>query len=542
MGNRFLKGAMILTVSMLATRFLGIIYVIPFRGLVSETGMALYQYAYLPYSVFISLSTLGIPVGIAKFISKYNADGEYDTSRKIFKYSLFFMFILGMIGFLTLYLIAPWYASLVLAGEAVTYNTEAEVTTAIRTVSFALLIIPPMSIFRGFFQGNQNMVPTAISQFVEQIVRVSLILIGAYVIIHSFERTARVAVTFAVFAAFLAGLASFLVLAYFWFKNKKRYNRLLKESVPHQERNIKPLFLELVSYAVPFAILGLTMNLFQLIDSVTFNNHMIHGAGVPNVLSEQLFGIYSGLLTKIIMIPVAFAIAFGQPLVPELTHHLRSRNKKEVRRILALAIQLTCFVTLPAVVGLSMLSQPIYRMLFYDANLNQMGGAIFQTGAFIGLFIALYIIITAILQGIGEQKKGIMFLVMALGIKYIGNFILVPRLQVNGAILADVLAYTFCITMSLLVIKKKTDFSFRRLLRRLMPIGVFTAMMALIVVLLRMGLSLVIDYEMSRSMATVYVLIVGLGGVLTYFILTWYFDLLKSLFGFRISLKALSRR
>ena len=99
MGNRFLKGAMILSISMFATKFLGILYVIPFQQLVGTSGMALYNYAYTPYALFISLSTLGIPVGIAKFVSKYNAAGEYDTARKMFRYAIWFMIALGFIGF-----------------------------------------------------------------------------------------------------------------------------------------------------------------------------------------------------------------------------------------------------------------------------------------------------------------------------------------------------------------------------------------------------------------------------------------------------------
>lgn len=202
MGNRFLKGAMILSISMFATKFLGILYVIPFQHLVGASGMALYNYAYTPYALFISLSTLGIPVGIAKFVSKYNAAKEYDTARMMFKYASWFMIALGCVGFLTMYNMAPWYANVVLAGQSELANTVEDVTMAIQTISFALLIIPVMAIFRGFFQGNQNMVPTSVSQFVEQVVRIVFILVGSYYIINIKGGTTKEAVGFSVFQPF----------------------------------------------------------------------------------------------------------------------------------------------------------------------------------------------------------------------------------------------------------------------------------------------------------------------------------------------------
>jgi len=543
MGNRFLKGAMILSISLFATKFLGILYVIPFQRLVGETGMALYQYAYTPYSLFINLSTLGIPVGIAKFISKYNAAGEYDTSRKIFRYGTLFMFVLGIVGFFTLYTIAPWYANQILAGKEALYNTHEDVTMAIRTISFALLVIPPMAIFRGFFQGNQNMVPTSVSQFVEQLTRVFFILVGSYIIVNLRGGTTQEAVAFSVFSAFLAGVTAYIVLCYFWFKNKNHYNQLLEHSVSHPKRQFGTLFSELISYAIPFAVLGMATNLFQIVDNVTFHEYMIQGAGVEPIRSEQLMGMYGGFLYKIIMIPVSFAIAFGQPLVPELTFHLTEGNQKEVRRTLMLAIQLTCFVTIPAVIGMSILAHPIYLLFFSSPipELNELGGQIFQTGAFLGLFMALYSITTAILQGIGAQLYGILFLVIALVIKYVGNVVFIPYLEVDGAILATILAYGVCIMMSLIIVKKKIGFSFRHLFHRLLPIIIFTGAMAAVTWILKMVLSLFIDYQTSFVSTLIYIVVIGTTGVFVYLGLAWYFDLMKSLFGFRVSLKGLKK-
>ena len=543
MGSKFLKGAMILSISMFATRLLGILYVVPFQRLVGETGLALYQYAYIPYSLFINLSTLGIPVGIAKFVSKYNADGEYDTSRKIFMYGTIFMFFLGILGFWALYALAPWYATRVLGGEEALYNTHEDVVSAIRMVSFAILIVPPMSIFRGFFQGNQNMTPTAVSQFVEQLVRVVLIVVGSFVILRVFNGTSQVAVSFSVFAAFLSGISSFFILYVYWIKNRKKYDKLVLKSVKHKHRSVSALFFELMSYALPFAVLALITNLFQLVDTMTFNYYMIQGAGVDRVLSERLSGIYGTSLFKIVMIPVSFSVAFGHPLVPEITAKLREGNTREVRKVLMLAIRLTSFITLPAVIGMSLLSNPIYIMFFSSPveGLNAMGGAIFATGAFIGLFMSINSILTSVLQGIDGEVKGIVFLVIALVIKYVGNVLLIPILEVNGAILATILAHGFCVVMNLFEIKKRTNLKIGLLIKQHLSIVIFTGFMAVAVWLTSLILNVFISYEASRFQSVIYVLISGLVGFGVYFGLALYFDLMKSLFGERLSYDNVSK-
>ena len=535
MSNRFVKGAMVLSLGMVLARLLGLLYVIPFQHLVGPAGLALYAYAYAPYSLFLTLSTLGIPVGIAKFISKYNADEEYDTSRHIFRVGMFFMILLGIICFIIMWFGAEWFASQALATSEGTYNTHEDVVWVIRTVSFAVIVVPPMSILRGFFQGNQDMTPTAVSQVIEQLVRVVLIVVGASVVVYLLPNgTTRMAVTVAVFAAFIAGVVSLVVLYRQWVRRKAAFDALLKKSVVHNRRATSEMFRELLSYALPFALLSLVATWFQLIDTMTFNNGMIN-AGVDPELAESIFGIYATALSKIIMIPVSFAIAFGQPLVTEVTEKLRKNEIAEVHRTLTTAILLTSVVTIPAVIGMALLSNPIYVMLFNREGLNEIGGAMFGIGAFIGFFLAVNSIILAIIQGIGRQYKALIFLLIASVIKWVGNVLLIPIFEVNGAILATVLAYGFCIVMNYLEIRKTTGVETRLIFKRHISIVTFAGIMALVVFITTRILNQFLDYTTSRGQASLYVLIAGIIGVVVYGALVIYFDLGRLLFGDRLS-------
>ena len=534
MSNRFMKGAMILSLSMFLTRVLGLIYVIPFQHLVGPQGLALYAYAYVPYSLLVTLSTLGIPLGIAKFISKYNADGEYDTSRKIFRYGMLFMIILGFIGFLIMWFGAPWFARRALSGDDL-YNTLDDVVLTIRMVSFAVIVVPPMSIMRGFFQGNQDMTPTAMSQFIEQLVRVSLVIAGAFIVVRLFPNgTTQLAVQISVFAAFIAGVSSLVVLYRYWLHKKQGFDALLKNSTRHQERSAFKLFKELLVYALPFAFLSLISMWFQMIDTTTFNTGMIR-AEVDPFLAESLFGVYTMGLLKVVTIPVSFAIAFGQPLVPEVTEKMRLRDTNGVHKTLTSAILLTSFVTIPAVVGMSVLSNPLYVMLFNHPQLNEIGGAMFATGVFIGIFMALNSIMLTILQGIGSRAKSLIFLLIASGIKYVGNLILIPLFEVQGAIMATILAYIFCMAMNYFEIRKRTGIETRIILKRHLSIFLFTGLMAVSVWLIMQVLNLFLDYTASTLQAAIYVVIAGIVGIVVYAGLAIYFDLTKLLFGDKLS-------
>ena len=156
--------------------------------------------------------------------------------------------------------------------------------------------------------------------------------------------------------------------------------------------------------------------------------------------------------------------------------------------------------------------------------------------------MALYSIVTAILQGIGKQWYGIIFLGVSLVIKYLGNVFLIPIFQTDGATMATMIAYTFCITMSLIVIKRETGFKVSQLLRRLVAIFVFTGIMALFVIAVKFILDLFMDYNARHILSYIYVAIAGFIGVLAYFGLAWYFDLITALFGMKFSPKQLKER
>lgn len=154
--SKLLRGTFILTGGVFLSRILGLIYVFPFYQLVGKQGGALYSYGYVPYTLFISIATMGVPLAVSKFVSKYNALGEYAIGRKLFRSGIMLMAVTGFLAWLILYMSAPLLAPFVVNDDG-HGNSIADVTSVIRAVSFALLLVPMMSLIRGFFQGHESM-------------------------------------------------------------------------------------------------------------------------------------------------------------------------------------------------------------------------------------------------------------------------------------------------------------------------------------------------------------------------------------------------
>src|SRR5699024_2264931 len=238
MSNKVVRGTMLLTGAAFLSKFLGMIYVIPLQSLIGARGGALYFYAYAPYTVLIGISTVGIPLAVSKFVSRYNTLGDYRIGLRMFRIGLVMMSITGLIAFLLLFFGAEWVASKYIVDDE-HGNTIQDVKMVMQMVSFALLIIPMMSMARGFFQGYQSMGPTAVSQIVEQIVRIAFVLISAFIIIHIYNGSITTAVGFATFAAFIGAIASCIVLVLYWIKRKKYINGNIANQTKHYDLSRK---------------------------------------------------------------------------------------------------------------------------------------------------------------------------------------------------------------------------------------------------------------------------------------------------------------
>ncbi|MGG4409621.1 polysaccharide biosynthesis protein [Niallia taxi] len=529
MSSKLLRGTFILTLGTMISKALGLFYVIPFNMIVGKEGTILYQYSYVAYTIVISIATAGIPLAVSKFISKYNAMGEYGVSRRLFKSGLLVMTCTGVVCFLAMYFLAPFLAEINIPEDDLDSSVK-DVTTVIRAVSFAVIVVPVMSLIRGFFQGHESMGPSAVSQVVEQIVRIIFMLAGAAAVLYVFKGDIVTAVSISTFAAFVGAIGGLAVLIYYWVKRKKHFNSMLDEDKQQiTDISLGSMYKEILISAAPFVFVGIANPLFQFIDTITFNRAMAV-VGLSAVSETQL-NAFNYQTHKIVIIPVSLATAFSMTLVPMITRAFVSGDQKSVNHNLNQAFQILLFITLPATIGLSVLAEPVYR-LFYGTTDLALGTEVLRLYAPVAILFSLYAVTAAILQGINEQRFTVLSLLVGLLVKLSLNMPLIERWEANGAILATALGYSAAIIINIFVIKVFAQYPFRLVLRRSVLIIGFTFLMYVGAEIVYKLLGLFLKPESVIS-SLLMVGIVGLAGGLLYIYLAYRSKLVYLLLGER---------
>ncbi|MEK5147773.1 MULTISPECIES: polysaccharide biosynthesis protein [Psychrobacillus] len=530
MASNLLKGTMILTIGLLLSRILGVLYVIPFYQIVGEEYIALYQYAYTPYSIMLAIAVSGVPIAVSKFVSKYNSQGDYATGRKLVKSSMLLMGVTGFLGFLILYFLADPIAHLIIKDDEADFSVN-DVASVIRFVSFAVIVVPVMSLVRGFFQGYQHMTPTAISQLWEQIVRILFVLVGGFFVVYVFNGTEKTAVSFAVFAAFLGAIAGLVVLVWYWKKLKPEFNNLLTTSGKiSSDVSLTNIYKEMLIYTVPFALVGVINPLFQFIDMITFNNAM-SVIGIGGDISNTLLGMLNYTTHKLVMIPVMLATGFSMTLIPLITSYYAKQDFVQVRKALDQSFQILLFLTVPAAMGISVLADEFY-LVFYEAS--ETGATVLAHYAPVAILFALYPVTTAILQGIDRQKLIILNLLLGILTKLILNTPLIKAFETDGAIIATACGYLVAIGLNLFAIRKTLHYKSNMVVRRVMLIIIVNVIMLVLVFLVKLGFGqfMTIDTKLEGLLAII--VCAGIGAVFYAFV-TLRLGLAQKLFGERLT-------
>lgn len=524
--SKILKGTLLLTAGTFLSKFLGMIYTVPFENMVGTEGTDLFSIAYVPYSILLSLSSMGVPVAVSKFVSKYNSLGDYETGRKMLKAGMTLMSITGVLAFLILFLSAEQVASWTIGSDP---ERLGHATMVIQMVSFALLVIPPMSITRGFFQGHESMAPTAVSQVVEQIVRIVFLLVSVFIIVQVLQGPIPQAVGFATFAAFLGGVASCIVLYVYWRKRKPFLDRQIQAQEYTYGLSNKDMFQELFTYAGPFILVGIATPLYQLVDQFTLEK-AIKASGLEY---NNAFSIINFLSHKLIMIPVTLGLGLSLALLPAITQAFTKNEMKRLNHQINQALQIVALLIIPAVVGLSVVAFEAYAT-FYGVEELEYRGDLLRWYAPVGLFLALYTVTSSILQGINKQNFAVVSLGTGIILKISLNWWLIQLFGAKGAIIATGLGVFAAVVLNFWRIFTSIEFPYKQLVKRSLLVMILTTIMAIAVIIVKWLLGFVFEPMESRIDALIVLFLsIGIGGVV-YLLLTYKTTLLERVLGGRV--------
>jgi stage V sporulation protein B len=429
--NRFIKNAAILSVAGIFVRALGAVYRIPLARFAGDEITGLYQMAYPIYSILLAVSTTGPPIAIAKMIAERVALKRYRSAQRVFRFSLLTLGIVGLVGTLALMLAAPYLVENVLGDQ--------RALSSLLAMAPAVLLVALVSGLRGYFQGIQEMVPYAISQMVEQIVRVGASLgLGFYLL--TLGRSPQTIAGGISSGVSLGGLGALLILILAYSRSRSQTKRQLRRSRTDDETTAS-IVRQFAALAIPITIGGVVLPLMQLIDAAVVPRRLLV-AGFSQAEATGLYGQLSGMATPLINLPQMFTVALVASLIPSIAEEISLGRRQQMQSRSTLAIKLAMLFNLPAAIGLSVLAVPISTLL-YGAEMGPAVGGSLAVLAYTVIFLAVQQSTTGILQGLGKTHVPVINLTIGaltkLGVTYV--LTAMPALNIRGSALATVIGF-----------------------------------------------------------------------------------------------------
>ena len=486
--QNFLVGALILGVAGAVSKVLGAIYRIPLARLIGGEGMGLYQMAYPIYTTILSLATAGVPVAISVLVARKETQGLRGDSRRIFKVSLLTLLVLGALLSLLVYQGAEFFAYRVLHEPRALYP--------IMAIAPAIFFSGLMAVFRGYFQGYQWMVPTAVSQVIEQIFRVTFVLILAFWL---FPRGLEYAAAGATFGAVIGGIAGLIVLFGFYLSFHRQQ---AQEQVPiaHSQDSSVSLGIDMIKLAIPVSFGAVVVPLVQMLDAVIVPSRLM-ATGYSTAQATELYGQLSGMASVLINLPTIFTIAIATSLVPAVSEAIARQDRLELQGRLNHAVRAAMLVALPSAAGLYVLAHQITDLLFASPE----AGIPLEPLAFSVIVLAAFQISSAALQGLGKPNIPLRNLIITGMFKVFFNFYLTGTfLGIRGPAIGTVVAFFIGSLLNLHALKQLTDWHFER--TRFIKLTVVTVVMGIAV---SKGYQALVEYGIYSYISTLLAITLG---------------------------------
>lgn len=436
-GSTLLRGAAVLGLAAVVSKLIGTLQKIPLQNIAGDAVFGIYNAVYPLYILILFLATAGFPLVVAKFVSEYAVNKEYGEARRVLRVSAVMLSVTGLCGFLGLY-----YGAERIAG----WIGVPQTVLAIRSVSFALLLVPVLSALRGYYQGFHDMVPTAWSQVVEQSVRVAVmfLLLIWFMRLGMGPEWIAAGATFGAVAGAVGGLA---VLLWVWRREPLRMKEAPKPAAKgtwrEERRKDGRLLGRVALYALPICLGSIALPVLTLVDSFTVPRQLLV-SGMSESEALYQFGLYNHGI-PIVQLVAMIATSLTGALVPAIAEARQRGDQAAIRSRTSMSLKLTWLVGLASSVGLAMLAEPMNVMFYESAE----GSAAMRILAFTALFSVVNIIAGSVLQGYGAVVAPAVYLLLAAALKAAANAALVPRYGIDGAAAAAVAAYALAGTLAL---------------------------------------------------------------------------------------------
>ncbi|MBE5876402.1 MAG: polysaccharide biosynthesis protein [Lachnospiraceae bacterium] len=506
--NLVLQGS-ILAIAGIIARLIGLLRRIPLTNIIGNVGNSYYSTAYAIYNIMLIISSYSLPLAVSKLVSARLSKHQYKNAQKAFYCAMAFAIVSGGSAFAAVEIFADW-----IANQFVMTPMSA---MALKVLGPALLIVSVMGVFRGYFQGIGTMMPTAVSQIIEQIFVVIVSLAGAMVLFGRGEKVGALLHNENYAPAYGAAGASlgpvvgaivglgFLVLVYMAYRPKVKY--LVRKDVNSKEESYSTVLRIMLLTIVPVLLSTTVYNISEFIDIRIYNQVMIE-KGFAEV-KDDYWGVYTGQYKILINVPLALANAMCSSVVPVLTGLLVKSQLKDIEQKINQAMRFTMMITIPSAVGLAVLASPIISMLFPDKG--DLAVNFLQIGSISVVFLSMSTLTNGVLQGINKVNVPVIHSAIALVIHVAVLYLMLQMdMGIEGVIYSNIVFAVIMCVLNALAIRREIHFHQEWVRTFVIPF-----VSALIMGGVILGLSKLLTQFMGNILSVIVCILVG---VVVYFV------------------------
>lgn len=469
----FFSGVVVLTVANLLVKAIGLLFKIPMNKVVGDTGMGYYTSAYTIYTFFYMISTSGLPIAVSILISESRTKGQLRQIKKIFRTTVALFFAIGLVGMLAMIFGADSFASMLKASPT---------SACIMAIAPTLFFICISSALRGYFQGFQQMVPTAVSELIEALCKLAVgIVLALYAIDQNYP--IHIVAAYAAFGLTIgAGLGMiFLCISKLLFK-ETRYTAEFVEiaGVSDETTPTSKILARLVKVALPITISASVMSLTNMIDMVIVQR-LLQETGMSQLEATTVYGNYTTLAVPMFNLPPVLVYPISAAIIPLLSVAHSQGDKKRTRTIMESALRVAVLIGVPCAFGMSALARPILSLFFRVESSVEMAYPLLRLLAPSSLFVCILSITNAILQACGKERKPVISMLCGAVVKVVSNYFLIQIIGMRGTPISTFLCYLTVTCINFRFVSKYADIvpNIRRVFLRPFICGLLCAATAL---------------------------------------------------------------
>ena len=432
-GGNVVAQAGILAAASILSRVIGLLYRSPLTAIIGDEGNGYYGTAINIYTIVLMVSSFGVPSAISKQMAQKMAVGDYRNAQKVFHCSMVYALAVGIAGSLLLYFGA---------GVLVPPNS----VPVLQVFAPTVFLFGILGVLRGYFQANQSMLQTSVSQILEQIANAVVSIGAAFLLMRSVAGAGATpeAIRGAMGSALGTGsgvLVALIFMTYVYFKHRGMFMERVKGDTEHKEAPFGPLMKETILVITPFILSSFILNLTTSVNQTIFMKVMIGRRQWEEVMTTTLYGLFSNKAVVITNIPISIATAVAAAILPNISTSFARGNIKETRKRSVNAIRMTLIIAVPCAVGLMVLAKPVTMLLFPQWDTLDTASLLLAELAVTVIFYSVGTIMNAVLQSIGRIHMPLVSAGIALAIQTVVLFVLIlaTDLCVHALVICSVL-------------------------------------------------------------------------------------------------------